>query len=303
LKELLGIKQLSAEEIYEILDLAAEMKKYVLKGERRSLLTGRRVTTLFYENSTRTKTSFELAASLAGASVNSLDISTSSVQKGESLVDTGKTLDALRTDIVVIRHQISGAPLFLSKNIKAAVINAGDGAHEHPTQALLDFFTMRERFGTLRGLKVAIIGDVKHSRVARSNLWGLLKLGAYVTLCAPKTLLPVGFDSFCRVTDNPREAVAGADVVMGLRIQLERQKQGLFPSLREYNSLWGIDEELLSLAGPDAVVMHPGPVNRGVEIGSGVLDGEKSLVLEQVTNGVAVRMAVLSLIGKELQEV
>ena len=297
MKELLGIKQLSAEEIYEILDLAAEMKKYVLKGERRSLLTGRRVTTLFYENSTRTKTSFELAASLAGASVNSLDISTSSVQKGESLVDTGKTLDALRTDIVVIRHQISGAPLFLSKNIKAAVINAGDGAHEHPTQALLDFFTMRERFGTLRGLKVAIIGDVKHSRVARSNLWGLLKLGAYVTL------LPVGFDSFCRVTDNPREAVAGADVVMGLRIQLERQKQGLFPSLREYNSLWGIDEELLSLAGPDAVVMHPGPVNRGVEIGSGVLDGEKSLVLEQVTNGVAVRMAVLSLIGKELQEV
>ena len=253
---------------------------------------------LFYENSTRTRTSFGIAAEAVGARVNILDVSSSSVKKGESLIDTGKTLDALGTDIVVIRHQMSGAPLFLSKNVSAAVVNAGDGANEHPTQALLDFFTMREEFGWISGLKVAIIGDIKHSRVARSDLWGLKTLGAEVTFCGPKTLLPEGFENECRVTTDVKEAVGGADVVMALRIQLERQKQGLFPGLKEYNAGWGVTDELLSYASPHAIVMHPGPVNRGVEISGAVCDGDRSRIETQVTNGVAVRMAVLALAGR-----
>lgn len=300
MKELLGIKGKTREEIMEILDRAEEMKQVLLSRGQRFDLKGKRVTSLFYENSTRTKTSFELAARLVGADVNSLDIATSSVNKGESLIDTGQTLDALRSDIIVIRHSVSGAPLFLSKNIKARVVNAGDGSHEHPTQALLDFMTMREIFGDFYGLKVAIIGDIKHSRVARSNLWGLSALGASVTLCGPKTLLPSGLEGMCRVTDDPKEAASGANVVMGLRIQLERQKTGLFPSLKEYNALYGISDELLSYADSGAVVMHPGPVNRGVEITADVLDGDRSVILDQVTNGVAVRMAVLSLIGEDI---
>lgn len=300
MKDLLGIKQLTEAEITRILDLAFDMKKVILSGGKRDYLKGKLVTSLFYENSTRTKTSFECAAKLVGADVNALEISTSSVNKGESLVDTGLTLDALGTDIVVIRHSISGAPLFLSRSIKAAVVNAGDGAHEHPTQALLDFMTMREKFGRIRGLKVAIIGDIKHSRVAKSNLWGLKTLGADVTFCAPETLMPEGFVGLCRVTSDPIEAVKDADVVMGLRIQLERQKAGLFPSLREYHKYWGITDELLSYASPHAIVMHPGPVNRGVEIAGNVVDGDRSEILNQVTNGVAVRMSVLSLIGGNL---
>ncbi len=300
MKNLLGIKQLSKEGIIEILDLAKEMKARVIIGKERCRdLEGKTVTTLFYENSTRTKTSFEMAATLTGATVNSLDVASSSVQKGESLIDTGKTLDALCTDIVVIRHQASGAPLFLSKNVKASVVNAGDGMHEHPTQALLDFMTMRECFGSFDGLKVAIIGDVKHSRVARSNLWGLKKLGAEVVMCAPKTLLPDELKAYCSLTTDPNEAVKGANVVMGLRIQLERQQQGLFPSLKEYNRVWGISDELVKKAASGAIVMHPGPVNRGVEINSLTADGSQSVINEQVTNGLAVRMAVLSLIAKE----
>lgn len=300
MKELLGIRELTGEEIIEILDLADEMKKrYIFGQEKCRDLEGKTVTTLFYENSTRTKTSFELAATLTGARVNSLDVATSSVQKGESLIDTGLTLDALQSDVVVIRHQASGAPLFLSKNIAAAVVNAGDGMREHPTQALLDFMTMREHFGDFKGLKVTIMGDVKHSRVARSNLWGLKKLGAEVTFCGPKTLLPAELSEHCRMTTNPEVAVAGADVVMGLRIQLERQQQGLFPSLREYNRKWGINNELLKKAADHAIVMHPGPVNRGVEINADVCDGKQSVINDQVTNGLAVRMAVLSLIAKE----
>lgn len=300
MKELLGIKNLSKDEIIEILDLAGEMKsRYIFGQEKCRDLEGKTVTTLFYENSTRTKTSFELAATLTGARVNSLDVGTSSVKKGESLIDTGLTLDALQSDVVVIRHQASGAPLFLSKSIAAAVVNAGDGMHEHPTQALLDFLTMREHFGGFEGLKVTIMGDVKHSRVARSNLWGLKKLGAEVTFCGPKTLLPMELSEHCRMTTNPSEAVAGADVVMGLRIQLERQEQGLFPSLREYNRLWGISDELMEKAAAHAIVMHPGPVNRGVEINSATCDGKRSVINDQVTNGLAVRMAVLSLIAKE----
>ena len=298
MKHLLGIRQMSANAIHDVLDLASEMKKSWLSGKRRDDLRGKQVTTVFYENSTRTRTSFALAAEAVGANVNSLDVSSSSVQKGESLIDTGKTLDALGSDIVVIRHRSSGAPLFLSKNVKASVINAGDGANEHPTQALLDFFTMREEFGWISGLKVAIIGDIKHSRVARSDLWGLKTLGAEVTFCGPKTLLPEGFENECRVTTDPKEAVKDADVVMALRIQLERQKQGLFPSLREYHAGWGVTDELLSYASPHAIVMHPGPVNRGVEISGAVADGDRSRILTQVTNGVAVRMAVLTLAGR-----
>ncbi len=300
MRHLLGIKQLSKENIFEILDLAKQMKERVIKGKEICRdLEGKTVTTLFYENSTRTKTSFDMAATLTGATVNSLDVASSSVQKGESLIDTGKTLDALCTDIVVIRHQASGAPLFLSKNVRSSVVNAGDGTHEHPTQALLDFMTMRECFGSFDGLKVAIIGDIKHSRVARSNLWGLKKLGAEVVMCGPKTLLPSELAEHCKLTTDPSEAVKGADVVMGLRIQLERQQQGLFPSLKEYNRVWGITDELVAKANPGAIVMHPGPVNRGVEINSVTADGERSVINEQVTNGLAVRMAVLSLIAKE----
>lgn len=298
MKHLLGIRQMSANAIHDVLDLAAEMKESWLGGKRRDDLAGKQVTMLFYENSTRTRTSFGIAAEAVGARVNMLDVSSSSVKKGESLIDTGKTLDALGTDIVVIRHQMSGAPLFLSKNVSAAVVNAGDGANEHPTQALLDFFTMREEFGWISGLKVAIIGDIKHSRVARSDLWGLKTLGAEVTFCGPKTLLPEGFENECRVTTDVKEAVGGADVVMALRIQLERQKQGLFPGLKEYNAGWGVTDELLSYASPHAIVMHPGPVNRGVEISGAVCDGDRSRIETQVTNGVAVRMAVLALAGR-----
>lgn len=298
LNELLGLRQLSAEEITAILDLADECRRILDRGETTSALRGRRVTTLFYENSTRTRTSFELAARLTGADVYDLDVATSSVRKGESLTDTGRTLDALKNDIVVIRHPASGAPAYLAKKCRASIINAGDGANEHPTQALLDFLTMRRAFGAIKGLKVAIVGDIRHSRVARSNLFGLRTLGAEVTLCGPATLLPAEFSSLCRVTSDPIEAVRGANVVMGLRIQLERQKQGLFPSLREYNNIYGIGEKLLSYADPGAVVMHPGPVNRGVEINSDVLESERSLINEQVTNGLAVRMSVLSLIGR-----
>lgn len=300
MKELLGIKQLGAEDINGILDLAFEMKQKVIIGKEKCRdLEGKTVTTLFYENSTRTKTSFEMAATLTGATVNSLDVGTSSVQKGESLIDTGKTLDALCTDIIVIRSSQSGAPLFLSKNVNASVVNAGDGLHEHPTQALLDAMTIKERFGTIKGLRVAILGDVKHSRVARSNLWLLKKLGAEVVMCGPKTLLPSELSAHCTMTTNPLVAVSGADVVMGLRIQLERQQQGLFPSLREYNKFWGINDNLLTHAADHAIVMHPGPVNRGVEINGNTCDGEKSVINAQVTNGLAVRMAVLSLIAKE----
>ena len=298
MRQLLDVKSLTREEINAIIERAFEMKKLVLAGEKCSLLKGKTVTTLFYENSTRTKTSFERAGMLVGADVNSLDIATSSIQKGESLVDTGKTLDALGTDIVIIRHQASGTPLFLSKNVKASVVNAGDGTHAHPTQALLDLMTMIEHFGSVEGLKVTIMGDIVHSRVARSNLVCLKKMGAEVTMCAPLTLLPKEFSAHCKMTTNPTEAVAGADVIMGLRMQLERQNCGPFPSLKEYNRLYGINNALLEKAKPTTVVMHPGPVNRGVEIAGEVLDGKASLIETQVTNGLAVRMSVLSLIGE-----
>jgi aspartate carbamoyltransferase catalytic subunit len=299
-KDLLGLKDLPREEIGYILSLAQEMKKILRQNVKKTPhLQNKSVVTLFYENSTRTRTSFELAAKFMGASVSNIAVERSSVKKGETLIDTGKTLDALCTDVIIIRHSMTGAPKLLGDNVKASIINAGDGTNEHPTQALLDMYTMIEKFGSLRGLKVAIVGDIKHSRVARSNIWGLTKSGAEVTVCAPYTLLPKDIErTGAKVTTNTDEAVKGANVVMGLRLQLERQQSALFPSIREYHELWGIGDERLSLADPDAIVMHPGPVNRGYEMTSGVIDSDKSRIDEQVLNGVAVRMAILFLITR-----
>lgn len=299
-KDLLGLKDLSVEEIYEILDAAAEMKKLILSGKKQSdLLKGKALVTLFYENSTRTRSSFELAAKYLGASVVNLSVATSSVQKGETLIDTGKNLDAMQVDFIVIRHQMAGAPKLLAENVKVSVLNGGDGMHEHPTQALLDICTLREKFGKLDGLKVAILGDIKHSRVAMSNLFGLKKLGAEVYMYAPATMIPKEIDRLgAHVCTSREEAVEGADAVMGLRIQLERQNGGLFPSLSEYSRFYGVNDGLLKYAKKDVLVLHPGPVNRGVELTTQVIDGEKSVILEQVTNGVAVRMALLKLLNE-----
>lgn len=301
MKHLLGIKELSAQDIKYILDRADDMKKNVLEGGKKaSHLSGKSIITLFYENSTRTRLSFELASKYLGATAANITASGSSVAKGETLPDTGKTIDAMGADVIIIRHSSSGAPHLLSQYTKAAIVNAGDGMNEHPTQALLDFMTMREKFGSFEGLKVAIVGDVKHSRVARSDVYGLKKLGAEVTLCAPPTLMPVEMESFgVRVTEDADEAVKGADVVMGLRIQLERQKSGLFPSVREYHKMFGINERRMALANPNAIIMHPGPVNRGVELAASMADGPQSVINEQVTNGVCVRMAVLDILSNE----
>lgn len=298
MKHLLGIKDLSAEDIIKILDRAEVMKKEVLEADKKdNCLSGKSVVTLFYENSTRTRLSFELASKYLGATAANITASGSSVQKGETLADTGKTIDAMGTDVVIIRHCASGAPHMLSNYTNASVINAGDGMNEHPTQALLDFMTMREKFGSFDGLKVSIIGDVKHSRVARSNIYGLKKLGADITLCAPSTLMPTEIESLgVRVCDDADVAIHDADVIMGLRIQLERQKSGLFPSVREYHKLFGINKRRVALANPEAIIMHPGPVNRGVELAADVADGPQSVIVEQVTNGVCVRMAVLDII-------
>ena len=300
-KDLLGLKDLTAEEITEILDASVEMKKIIAQDiKKMPHLVGKSVTTLFYENSTRTRMSFETAAKFMGANCSSMSVATSSVQKGETLIDTGKNLDALLTDVIIIRHPFAGAPHLLAKNVRAGVINGGDGMNEHPTQALLDMFTMREKFGQLKGLKVTVSGDIKFSRVARSNIWGLGKLGAKVTVCAPKTLLPFGIEGFpCRVEADPVKAVSGADVVMGLRIQTERQKGGMFPSVSEYAEFFGISENRLKKAANNALVMHPGPVNRGIEMTSAVVDSQQSVILDQVTNGVAVRMAVLFLLTRK----
>ncbi len=299
-KDLLGLKDLSVEEIYEILDTAAEMKKLILSDNKQSdLLKGKALVTLFYENSTRTRSSFELAAKYLGATVVNLSVATSSVQKGETLIDTGKNLEAMKVDFIVIRHQMAGAPKLLAENVGASVLNGGDGMHGHPTQALLDIYTLREKFGKIEGLKVAILGDIKHSRVAMSNLFGLRKLGAEVCIYAPATMIPKDIDKLgARICVSREEAIEGADAVMGLRIQLERQNGGLFPSLSEYSRFYGVNDGLLKYAKKDVLVLHPGPVNRGVELTPQVIDGEKSVILEQVTNGVAVRMALLKLLNE-----
>lgn len=291
-KDLLGLYDTSAEDITAILDTAVGMKKLLTQNLKKlPHLQGRTVTTLFYENSTRTRCSFELAAKYLGAGTVNISASSSSVQKGETLIDTGRTLDAMKNDVIVIRHPMGGAPHLLAKNVKASVVNGGDGMNEHPTQALLDFYTMREKFGSFKGLKVAILGDIKHSRVAKSNLFGLTKLGAEVTMFAPATLMPQGIERMgAKVAKSREEALSGANVVMGLRIQLgAHATAGLFPSLSEYAKYYGVGEEHLKLADKDCIVMHPGPVNRGVEFTSDVIDAENSEINEQVLNGVAVR--------------
>ncbi len=275
--------------------------KYILNSNNKKAphLQGKSVTTLFYENSTRTRLSFELASKYLSASSANISALGSSVAKGETLIDTGKTIDMMGTDVIILRHPMSGAPHLLAKNVNASVINAGDGMNEHPTQALLDMLTIVEKKGSLKGLKVAIVGDIYHSRVARSNIWGMQKLGANVCVAGPKTLMPVGIENTgVQVFNTVKEALTDADVVMGLRIQLERQNTGLFPSIREYSKFFGVDEERLKLAKKDVLVLHPAPVNRGVEMSSDVIDGENSLINEQVTNGVAIRMALLYLLTR-----
>ncbi len=298
-QDLLGLKDLSAEQINHILDTAREMKKVVLSDNKKiPNLQGKTVVNLFYENSTRTRMSFELAAKYMSANAANITASGSSVAKGETLIDTAMNLNAMGTDILVMRHSMSGAPNVIAPLINASVINAGDGMNEHPTQALLDLLTMQEYKGHIEGLKVAIIGDVYHSRVVRSNIYGLTKLGAEVSVGGPSTLMPTGIEKMgVKAYDNVHEAILDADVVMGLRIQLERQKKGLFPSVREYSRFFGVDEQRLKLAKPDAIVMHPGPVNRGVELSTSVIDGERSVITNQVTSGVAVRMAVMDILA------
>ncbi|MBM7855138.1 aspartate carbamoyltransferase catalytic subunit [Desulfohalotomaculum tongense] len=297
-KHMLGLQHTPAQDILTILDTAGAMKDIIRRDIKKvPTLRGRTVVTLFYENSTRTKTSFDLAGKYLSADTVGLSASSSSVRKGESLIDTARTVEAMGADVLVIRHPAAGAAEIVADNVRCSVINAGDGIHEHPTQALLDMFTIREYKGDFSGLKAAIIGDILHSRVARSNIWGLTKLGAEVSVAGPATLLPPEIEKMgVKVCTRVEEALAGADVVNVLRIQLERQKQALFPSLREYSRLYGINRERLGLAKEDAIVMHPGPLNRGVEIVKEVADSARSVINEQVTNGVAVRMALLYLL-------
>jgi aspartate carbamoyltransferase catalytic subunit len=298
-KDLIGLEPLSREQILAILDTAEPFKEI---SERRikkvPVLRGKTIVNLFFEASTRTRVSFEFAENRLSADTVNIAASQSSVSKGETLVDTARNLEAMRIDMVVMRHGSSGAAGFLAERIPSNVINAGDGSHEHPTQGLLDMLTIRDHMGRIEGLKVCIVGDVLHSRVARSNIFGLLKLGAQVAVCGPPTLVPgnvrsLGVEVFTRVED----AIQWADVLNILRLQLERMEAGYVPSLREYNRIWGISRARLERAPRDILVLHPGPMNRGVEIDSDVADGPQSVILNQVTNGVAVRMAVLYLLA------
>lgn len=297
-KDLLGLAELAREEIELVLDTAARMKEILSRPLRKvPALRGRTVVSIFYEPSTRTRVSFELAAKYLSADLVNISSSASSAVKGESLKDTARTIEALGADVVVLRHPQAGAAHLLAKTTGAAVVNAGDGAHEHPTQALLDLFTVKEKKGRLEGLKIAIVGDILHSRVARSNIWGFTRLGARVAVCGPATLVPPEIErTGVTVHHLIEEALADADVVMMLRIQLERQKAAFFPSLAEYSRLYCLTPERLAYARPDALVMHPGPVNRGVEISPEVVEHPRSVINEQVTNGVAVRMAVFYLL-------
>lgn len=297
-KHLLGLRDVPAEEIQLILDTAKEMRKILDSDNKKaSHLQGKSVVTLFYENSTRTRLSFEMASKYLGATAANISASASSVTKGETLIDTGRTIEQMGTDVIVMRHSMSGAPHLLSQYVNCSVVNAGDGMNEHPTQALLDMLTILNHKGSLKGLRVAITGDVLHSRVARSNIWGLQKMGAEVVVSSPSTLLPANLEQTgVRLAKDVTEAVRGADVVMGLRLQLERQKKALFPTGREYSKYFGIDPEVLSHADKDCIVLHPGPVNRGLELSTSVIDADNSVINEQVHSGVAVRMAVLHLL-------
>ncbi len=296
-RHLLGIEPMNEAELLKILDTAQGLREILDRPIKKvPALRGKTVVNLFYEPSTRTRTSFEMAERILSADSVTIAAATSSVQKGESLLDTVRNLEAMNPDLVVIRHASSGVPHFLARHCRTSIVNAGDGAHEHPTQALLDAYTLREKKGRLENLRVAIIGDVMHSRVARSNAWLLRKLGAEVRLCAPPTLLPPGIALLGSVTDDIDEALDGADAVMMLRIQLERMAGGFFPSLREYHARYGLTLARLKRARRDVVILHPGPINRGVEMASEVADGPYSVILDQVRNGVAVRMAVLYLL-------
>ncbi|MFH1645297.1 MAG: aspartate carbamoyltransferase catalytic subunit [Candidatus Omnitrophota bacterium] len=297
-KDLLGLEELSKEEIGLILDTAVSMKEILARPIKKvPALRGKTIVTFFFEPSTRTRTSFDLAAKRLSADTVNIAASSSSLKKGETLKDTAKNIEAMKMDALIVRHSSSGAPHILANTLNASVINAGDGAHEHPTQGLLDIFTIREKKGKVKDLNVSIIGDIFHSRVARSNIWGLLKLGAKVTVCAPSTLIPPHIEGLgVKVTNSIDEAIAGADVINVLRIQLERQSKNLFPSIREYRKEFGVDLERLKGAKKDLIIMHPGPVNKGVELSPEVADSKYSVILDQVTNGVAVRMAVLFLL-------
>ncbi len=298
-KHLLDIESLTAEEIVTVLDTARSFKAVGKRAIKKvPALRGKTVMNLFVEQSTRTRTSFELAAIRLSADVINFSAEVSSFKKGETLKDTAKNLEALNADFIVIRHSASGAPHFLSRVLDAHVINAGDGAHEHPTQAMLDAFTIREKKGKIAGLNVTILGDILYSRVARSDIWCLTKLGAKVTLCGPSTVVPKTFEQRgCRVTYDGDEAIRDADIINLLRIQHERQRKTMFPSIGEYTQLFGLNKARLAKTKPDALIMHPGPINRGVEIDSEIADSGRSVILEQVTNGLAVRMAVLFLIN------
>ncbi|HEV2328364.1 MAG TPA: aspartate carbamoyltransferase catalytic subunit [Verrucomicrobiae bacterium] len=304
---LLDIESLTADEILTVLDTARAFKAV---GERAikkvPALRGKTVVNLFVEPSTRTRISFELAEQRLSADIINFSAEASSFKKGETLKDTALNLQALNADFIVIRHSASGAPHFLARVVSAKVINGGDGAHEHPTQALLDAFTIRERKGKIDGLNVTILGDILYSRVARSNIWALTKLGAHVTLCGPSTLVPKTFEKMgCRVSYNVDDALRDADIIHLLRIQHERQRKTMFPGIGEYTKLFGLNKARLAKTKPEALIMHPGPINRGVEIDSEIADCDRSLILKQVTNGLAVRMAVLFLLngGKGPHEV
>jgi len=299
-KDLLGLEELSREEIELILSTAESFKEVSSREIKKvPALRGKTVVNLFYEPSTRTRVSFEVAAKRLSADVINIATETSSVRKGETLVDTGTNIQALKADIIVMRHNCSGAAEMLARHLQVSVVNAGDGWHEHPTQALLDILTLQEKLGKIQGLKVTIVGDIAHSRVARSNIWGLTKLGARVIVCAPKMLIPPAIEKMgVSVTNDIDEALRDADAVNVLRMQFERDGQSAFPRQREYFREFGITQERLEKAKKDIIVMHPGPINRGIEMSSDVADGKHSVILEQVTNGIAVRMAVLFLVAQ-----
>ncbi|MFP4660924.1 MAG: aspartate carbamoyltransferase catalytic subunit [Halanaerobiales bacterium] len=304
-KDFLGLYNVSAEEINEILTTAEAMKEIFTRSVKKiPTLRGKTIVNLFFEPSTRTRSSFDLAAKRLSADVMSISKSSSSVVKGETLIDTARTLEVMGADVVVVRHSVPGAAEFLSKNLAASVLNAGDGAHAHPTQALLDLYTIKEHLRNIEGLKVLIVGDIMHSRVARSNIWGLTKLGAEVRVVGPATLIPREIKNMgVEVYTDIDQALKGVDVVNILRIQQERQARGLFPSIREYRQFYGISEERLSVLQQDVLVLHPGPMNRGIEIESAVADSENSVITQQVTNGVAIRMALLYLlVGRNVED-
>ncbi|MCK5268357.1 MAG: aspartate carbamoyltransferase catalytic subunit [Spirochaetes bacterium] len=299
MRHLIDLESISKEDIIKILDTAKSFKEIFTRDVKKvPALRGKTVVNLFFEASTRTRNSFELAAKRLSADVLNFNVSSSSVSKGESLIDTAKTIEAMASDFIVIRHPSSGAAKMLSRHVKSAVINAGDGTHAHPTQALLDIFTMREKKSKIKNLHVAIVGDILHSRVARSNLWGLLKLGAKVTLVGPPTLVPRHFSKLgVEISYNMDKTIQEVDVVNMLRIQKERQDKNYFPSIMEYARSFGMNEKRMKIAKKDLLIMHPGPMNRDIEISSSIADGPNSVINEQVTNGVAVRMAVLYLLS------